>query len=53
MPTYRAYFIDSDDRVVSFKPIEAEDDNQAMQAARQYIDGKDIEVWLLDRKIGR
>jgi hypothetical protein len=53
MPTYRAYFIDSDDRVVSFKPIEAEDDNQAMQAARQYIDGKDIEVWLLDRKVGR
>jgi len=28
-------------------------DAQAMQAARQYLDGKDIEVWLLDRKIGR
>jgi hypothetical protein len=53
MPTYRAYFIDGDDRVVSYKPIEAETDAEALKAARQFVDGRDVEVWHLDRRIGR
>jgi hypothetical protein len=53
MPTYRAYFIDEDDRVASYKPIEAGTDAAALKAARQFVDGCDVEVWLLDRKIGR
>jgi hypothetical protein len=53
MPTYRAYFIDGADRVASYKPIEAETDAEALDAARQFVDGCDVEVWLLDRKIGR
>ena len=53
MPTYRAYFIDGDDRVASYKPIEAETDAEALKAARQFVDGCDVEVWYLDRKIGR
>ena len=53
MPIYRAYFIDGDDRVASYKPIEAETDAAALKAARQFVDGCDVEVWLLDRKIGR
>ncbi len=53
MPTYRAYFIDGDDRVASYKPIEAETDAEALKAARQFVDGCDVEVWHLDRKIGR
>jgi hypothetical protein len=53
MPTYRAYIIDRDDRVASYKPIEAETDAEALEAARQFVDGCDVEVWYLDRKIGR
>ena len=53
MPTYRAYLIDGDDRVASYKPIEAETDAEALEAARQFVDRGDVEVWHLDRKIGR
>jgi hypothetical protein len=53
MPTYRAYLIDGDNRVASSKPIDAETDAEALKAARQFVDGCDVEVWYLDRKIGR
>jgi hypothetical protein len=51
--TYRAYLIDENDRVVSYKAVEACSDAEALQAARQFVDGCDVEVWHLDRKIGR
>ena len=53
MPTYRAYLINGDDRVTSYKPVEADTDADAMKTARQFVDGCDVEVWYLDRKIGR
>jgi hypothetical protein len=53
MPTYRAYLINGDDRVASYRPIDAETDVEALKAARQLVDGCDVEVWYLDRKIGR
>ncbi len=53
MSTYRAYLIDGDDPVASYKPIDAETDAEALKAARQFVDGCDVEVWHLDRKIGR
>jgi hypothetical protein len=53
MPTYRAYLINADDRVASFRPLEADTDAEALRAARQFVDGCDVEVWHLDRKIGR
>ena len=53
MPTYRAYIIDGDDRVASYKLIEADTDAEALNAARQFVDGYDVEVWHLDRKVGR
>jgi hypothetical protein len=53
MPTYRAYLVDQNDRVVSFKPIDAETDEQAVTAARRFADGCDVEVWLLGRKVAR
>jgi hypothetical protein len=53
MLTYRAYLIDQDDRVVSYKAIEAESDSEAMEAAHRFVDGFDLEVWQLDRKIGQ
>jgi hypothetical protein len=53
MPIYRAYLIDKDDRVESYKPVEANDDEKALEAARQLVDGHDVEVWFLDRLVGR
>ena len=53
MQTYRAYLIDEHDRVASYRPIEADGDAEALQAARQFADGCDVEVWLLARRIGR
>ena len=53
MPTYRAYLIDEDDHVASYKPVEADSDSEAMVAARRFVEGFDVEVWHLDRKIGR
>lgn len=53
MPTYRAYLIDENDRVTSYRPIDADSDAEALQAARPLVDGCDVEVWQLDRRIGR
>ena len=53
MPTYRAYLVNGDNRVTSFKPVDADTDAEALTAACQFVDGCDVEVWYLDRKIGR
>ena len=53
MTTYRAYLINADDRVSSYRVVDADTDADALTAARQFIDGCDVEVWHLDRKIGR
>ncbi len=46
MPTYRIYFLD-DGAHISRPPevIEVDSDLHAAQKAKQFIDGKDIEVW--------
>lgn len=53
MPTYRAYLIEEDNRVHSYKPIDAESDDEALEAAKRLVDGHDVEVWSLDRMVGR
>lgn len=53
MRTYRAYLINGNNRVSSYRAINAETDAEALSAARQFVDGCDVEVWYLDRKIGR
>jgi hypothetical protein len=53
VPTYRAYMIDGNNRVTSYKPVDADTDAEALQAARQFASGCDVEVWDRDRKIGR
>jgi hypothetical protein len=53
MPTYRAYLINGNNGVTSYRPVEADTGAGAMKAASQFVDGCDVEVWYLDRKIGR
>jgi hypothetical protein len=33
--------------------FETDDDAQAMQSAKQYVDGQDVEVWQLARLVGK
>ena len=53
MPTYRAYLIDKDNRVDSYEPLDAESDEEALETARRLVNGHDVEVWSLDRMVGR
>jgi hypothetical protein len=53
MPTYRACLIDENNRVACGKPVDADSDAEALLAARRFVDGRDVKVWFLDRKIGR
>ena len=53
MARYRAYLIEEDNRVHSYKPIDADSDDEALEAARRLVDGHDVEVWSLDRMVGR
>ena len=53
MPTYRAYLIEKDNRVHSYRSIDAESDEEALEAAKRLVDGHDVELWFLDRMIGR
>jgi hypothetical protein len=53
MPDYRAYLIDENNRVIARKDIVAPNDEAALEAARPYADGVDVEVWDRARKVGR
>jgi hypothetical protein len=50
---YRAYVLDRNGRVTKRFDFEADDDTQAMQSAKQYVDGHDVEVWQLARVVGK
>ena len=51
MPDYRAYIVGSDGHFKSSEVIIADDDGQAVKIAEKLVDGHDVEVWQLDRKI--
>jgi hypothetical protein len=51
MTDYRAYIVGPDGHFVNLKIITADSDEQAVQAASKFVDGHDVEVWQLDRKI--
>jgi hypothetical protein len=52
MSNYRAYIVGSDGHFHSAEVIMADDDAQALQIAEKLVDGHDVELWQLDRKIG-
>jgi hypothetical protein len=53
MPSYRAYLINGDNRVSAYRAIDADTDAEALKVALNFVDGCDVEVWQLDRKVGR
>lgn len=51
MSDYRAYIVDKEGHIKSAKVIVADDDEKAVEAAKPMVDGHDIEIWHLDRKV--
>lgn len=51
MAEYYAYLIGPDGHIMSRVAIVCEDDEAAKEQAKQLVDGHDIELWQLDRRI--
>jgi hypothetical protein len=51
MQEYRAFVIGPDGHVMLRHDFSARDDEAAKQFAQRYVDGHDIEVWQLERRI--
>jgi hypothetical protein len=48
---YRAYLVGHDGHFTSFEVVTADDDEKAIEIAKTFVDGHDVELWHLDRKI--
>jgi hypothetical protein len=51
MPDYRAYIVGADGHFKSAEVIMADDDENAVRIAEKLVDGHDVELWQLDRKV--
>ena len=52
MPEYRAYIVNDDGHFIRAVDFETRDDEAAKERAKQLVDGHDVELWQLYRKIG-
>jgi hypothetical protein len=48
---YRVYALDSEGHPIKATRLDCPDDQAAIESAKQYIDGHDIELWQLDRRV--
>jgi hypothetical protein len=48
---YRAYIIGVKGRIINFVVLDCPDDAAAMESAKQLVDGHDVELWQLGRKV--
>jgi hypothetical protein len=53
MQEYRVFILGSDDRVEASVNLLCRNDGEAIEAAKQLVDGHDVELWQRDRKIER
>jgi hypothetical protein len=51
MPDYRAYIMGPDGHIQNRVELRCDDDAEAIRLAEQLVDGRDIELWQLDRHI--
>jgi hypothetical protein len=51
MADYRAYILASDGRIAKAIELDCPDDEAAKEAAKQLVDGHDVELWQRARKI--
>jgi hypothetical protein len=53
MTDYRVYVIGSDGHFVSAIQLDCPNDNAAIESAKQFINGHDIELWQHDRIVAK
>ncbi len=53
MADYRAYSVGLDGHFISFDAIICANDEDAIEKAKRYVDGHDIELWCGDRLVTR
>jgi hypothetical protein len=53
MAEYRAYLIGSDDHFCDAVPLVCTDDTEAIEKAKQLVNGHDVELWQCDRMVAR
>jgi len=53
MQEYRVYIIGSDGHFHNSLALECRDDDAAIERAKQFVNGRDVELWQRDRKIAR
>jgi hypothetical protein len=51
MRDYQVYIVDDDDRIVAHTDLDCTDDSVAIECAKQFVNGHDIELWQRDRRI--
>lgn len=51
MQHYRAYIMGHDGHILRAVELHCKDDEDAKEQARRQVDGHDVELWQLDRKI--
>ena len=51
MPGYHAYIVGSDGHFFNSVPLECADDAEAVEQAKQLVDGYDVELWQRDRRV--
>jgi hypothetical protein len=49
---YRLYFLDSHNSIVDAIGVECDTDEQAVAVAREKTDGRIIEIWQRNRRLG-
>jgi hypothetical protein len=53
VPDYRVYVIGSDGHFMRAIQLDCPDDDAAIESAKQFIAGADIELWQRDRKLAK
>jgi hypothetical protein len=51
MADYRAYLLGSDGHFFDAVSLICETDNEAIEKAKHLVDGHDVELWQVDRKV--
>jgi hypothetical protein len=50
---YRAYTVGQDGHFIGFEPMLCADDSEAIEKAKGFVDGHDVELWSGDRLVVR
>jgi hypothetical protein len=50
MPNYRAYMVGADGHIINRIEFTCADDDKAKDYAKAFVDGRDVELWELNRR---